>query len=76
MDHNLREMGVGDLAVPKRMRALGEAYYGRAQAYREALAAADAGALAEALARNVYAGARRRPGCAAPACGLYAGGGR
>jgi len=57
MDHNLREMAVGDLAVPKRMRAMGEAYYGRAQAYREALATADQGALAEALARNVYAGA-------------------
>jgi len=61
MDHNLREMGTGDLAVPKRMRALGEAYYGRAQAYREALAAADAGALTEALARNVYAGAPADP---------------
>ncbi len=56
MDHNLREMAVGDLAVPKRMRALGEAYYGRAQAYREALATADEGTLVEALARNVYAG--------------------
>ena len=38
MDHNLREMGIGDLSVPKQMRALGEAYYGRAQAYRAALA--------------------------------------
>lgn len=56
MDHNLREMGVGDLAVPKRMRRLCEAYYGRAQAYRTALAAAGMEALAEALARNVYDG--------------------
>jgi cytochrome b pre-mRNA-processing protein 3 len=55
MDHNLREMGVGDLAVPKRMRRLGEAYYGRAEAYRTALAA-EGEALAEALARNVYGG--------------------
>jgi cytochrome b pre-mRNA-processing protein 3 len=55
MDHNLREMGVGDLAVPKRMRRLGEAYYGRAEAYRAALAA-DGEALAAALARNVYGG--------------------
>jgi len=57
MDHNLREMGVGDLAVPKRMRTLGEAFYGRVLAYRQALAATDDGGLAEALARNVYAGA-------------------
>jgi cytochrome b pre-mRNA-processing protein 3 len=57
MDHNLREMGVGDLAVPKRMRALGEAYYGRTRVYREALAAGDEVALTEALARNIFAGA-------------------
>ena len=37
MDANLREMGVGDLAVPKRMRAFGEAFYGRAVAYDLAL---------------------------------------
>ena len=41
MDDNLREMGVGDLAVPKEMRRMGEAFYGRAQAYRAALAAGD-----------------------------------
>src|SRR5262245_52656516 len=33
MDDNLREMPVGDLAVPKLMRTFGEAFYGRAQAY-------------------------------------------
>ena len=57
MDNNLREMGVGDLAVPKEMRRLGEAFYGRAQAYRAALAADDDEALAETLARNIYGGA-------------------
>ena len=61
MDHNLREMGVGDLAVPKQMRRLGEAYYGRAQAYRAALAAAGSSALVDALARNVYGGAPADP---------------
>ena len=54
MDQNLREMGVGDLAVPKEMRRMGEAFYGRAQAYRAALAAGDEKALAEALKRNIY----------------------
>src|SRR5215467_3304390 len=37
MDDNLREMGVGDLAVPKRMQAFGEAFYGRSRAYDAAL---------------------------------------
>ena len=54
MDHNLREMGVGDLAVPKRMRKLGEAFYGRAGAYRAALAEDDPCALVAALIRNIY----------------------
>jgi cytochrome b pre-mRNA-processing protein 3 len=54
MDHNLREMGTGDLAVPKRMKELGEAYYGRTGAYRAALADGDRNALVEALKRNIY----------------------
>jgi cytochrome b pre-mRNA-processing protein 3 len=61
MDHNLREMGVGDLAVPKEMRRMGEAFYGRAQAYRTALAAADDTDLVGALARNIYGGAAAAP---------------
>jgi cytochrome b pre-mRNA-processing protein 3 len=57
MDHNLREMGVGDLTVPKQMRRMGGAFYDRAQAYREALAAPGDEALAEILTRNIYDGA-------------------
>jgi cytochrome b pre-mRNA-processing protein 3 len=56
MDHNLREMGIGDLKMPKQMRRLGEAYYGRAQAYRTAWAAKDNRALVETLERNIYGG--------------------
>ena len=37
LDDNLREMGVGDLAVPKQMRRFGEAFYGRQAAYLAAL---------------------------------------
>jgi cytochrome b pre-mRNA-processing protein 3 len=55
MDANLREMGVGDLTVPKRMQAFGEAFYGRAAAYDAALAAGDE-ALAQALCKNVLNG--------------------
>jgi len=56
MEHNLREMGIADLKVPKEMQRMGEAYYGRAQAYREAVAAADEQALVDAIARNIYSG--------------------
>ena len=54
MDHNLREMGVGDLTVPRQMKRVGEAYYGRAQAYKAALAQENDQALVEALTRNVF----------------------
>ena len=55
MDHNLREMGISDQGLPRHMQRVGEAFYGRAQAYEAALgAAADEGALTDALARNVY----------------------
>ena len=57
MDHNLREMGIGDMSVPKEMQRMGEAFYGRTQAYRTALAADDPKALPEALGRNIYGNA-------------------
>jgi cytochrome b pre-mRNA-processing protein 3 len=53
LDGNLREMGVGDLAVPKRMRRFGEAFYGRQAAYVAALAAEDPQDFEKALARNI-----------------------
>ncbi|MBR0688624.1 ubiquinol-cytochrome C chaperone [Bradyrhizobium manausense] len=55
MDDNLREMGVGDQTVPKRMRAFGEAFYGRVQAYDQAIEA-DAEALAQAICKNILNG--------------------
>ena len=55
MDANLREMGVGDLAVPKRMRVFGEAFYGRAAAYDAALGSGKE-SLAHALCRNILTG--------------------
>jgi cytochrome b pre-mRNA-processing protein 3 len=51
MDENLREIGTSDLKVPKEMRRLGEAYYGRARAYEGALQ--DRNRWREVLARNV-----------------------
>ena len=56
MDHNLRELGVGDMAIAKRVKAMWEAFHGRAQAYQTPLDANDAAGLAEALGRNVWRG--------------------
>jgi cytochrome b pre-mRNA-processing protein 3 len=56
MDFNLRELGVGDLSVAKKMRAMWEAFHGRATAYQGPLDAGDAAALADAAARNVWRG--------------------
>ncbi|MEO8319295.1 MAG: ubiquinol-cytochrome C chaperone family protein [Bradyrhizobium sp.] len=55
MDDNLREMGVGDLTVPKRMQAFGEAFYGRTAAYDLALTGGHE-ALAQALCKNILNG--------------------
>lgn len=73
MDRNLREMGVGDPSVPKRIKAMIQAYYGRIKAYDAALSAGG-GALLQAIARNVYnaapeTGATPSPG--APALADY-----
>ncbi len=54
LDHALRELGVGDISVGKKMRKLGEALYGRMTAYEAPLRGDDAEALSAGLARNVY----------------------
>ncbi|MDR3531662.1 MAG: ubiquinol-cytochrome C chaperone family protein [Rhodopila sp.] len=62
MDINLREMGVGDLSVGKRNRAMWEAFHGRSAAY--AAAWGDAAGLEAALARNLWRGAEPPAGSA------------
>jgi cytochrome b pre-mRNA-processing protein 3 len=52
MDRSLREMGVGDTGVGKRIKNMVQAFYGRLKAYRETPT------LSEALKRNLY---RERP---------------
>jgi cytochrome b pre-mRNA-processing protein 3 len=57
LDHALRELGVGDLSVGKKMRKLGEAFYGRGKSYDAALGALpDRQPLVDLLARTVYEG--------------------
>ena len=57
MDIALREMGVGDMSVGKKVKTMWEAFHGRAAAYEAALGTGDADALTGALARNVWRGA-------------------
>ena len=66
LDRALREMGVGDLSVAKRMKTLAQAFYGRLEAYEQALAAGGPGSgmLAAAVARNVFADGQPAPDAA------------
>jgi cytochrome b pre-mRNA-processing protein 3 len=54
MDESLREIGVSDLSVGRRVKQMAEAFYGRVAAYDEGLAAADPERLEAALTRNLY----------------------
>lgn len=54
VDHSLRELGIGDTSVPKRMKKLARMFYGRAAAYDAGIEAADTTALAKALERNIF----------------------
>lgn len=56
MDSSLREMGVGDLSVGKRIKRMATAFYGRVEAYDAPLIAGDRAALSDALARNLFRG--------------------
>lgn len=54
IDHSIRELGISDVGVPKRMKKLAARFYGRLEAYAAALEAGDRAALAGALKRNIY----------------------
>lgn len=52
MDRSIRELGVADTGVPKRIKRMGQAYNGRLQVYEDALQNPDA--MRAALSRNLY----------------------
>jgi cytochrome b pre-mRNA-processing protein 3 len=54
LDLTLREIGVQDLGVGRRIKIMAEGFHGRALAYREALGSGQS--LAEVLRRNAYGG--------------------
>ena len=62
LDNTLRELGVGDVSVSKKMRKLGESLYGRMNAYEGPLRAEDVDALAASLAKNIYESADAETG--------------
>ncbi len=54
MDQSLREMGVGDLSVPKKIKTMAKAFYGRVAVYSEALDNDDNQELKDALQLNFF----------------------
>lgn len=56
MDRNLREMGVGDLGIAPKVKAMARAFYGRVAAYEAGLDASELSVLLDALKRNLYRG--------------------
>jgi len=54
VDHSIRELGIGDMGVPKRMKKLAKMFYGRVTSYSQALDAGDRQALTDALKRNIH----------------------
>jgi len=54
LDNSLRELGVGDLSISKKMRKLAESLYGRMSAYEGPIRAGDRDALSAAIARNFH----------------------
>jgi cytochrome b pre-mRNA-processing protein 3 len=54
MDRSLREMGAGDMAVPKKVRKMSEIFYGLMTTLNEAMDRNDRPGVEAVLRRNVY----------------------
>lgn len=57
MDRSIREMGAADVVVPKRIKKMMHAFYGRLDRYVAAIDARDLDALQEGIRLNVFADA-------------------
>lgn len=55
LDQGLRQSGIGDLGVPKRMKKMAQGFYGRIDAYDSAMESDDPAMMESALRRNVTA---------------------
>ncbi len=54
MDLTLREMGVGDIGIAKRIKIMSEAFKGRLTVYSKALEKKDINAMSVYISRNIY----------------------
>ena len=72
LDQSVRISGVGDLGAGRKMKAMGQAFYGRSKAYEAALEAPAAAELEQALARNIF-GSCRDTGSAGPSDSVLKG---
>jgi cytochrome b pre-mRNA-processing protein 3 len=54
MDRSVRELGVGDMGVARRVKQMAQALYGRSAVYSAALSDSDPSALHDALKRNLF----------------------
>ena len=71
MDKSLREMGVGDLGVPKHMKRMMQGFNGRANHYEQALRSDNNELLHEVLIRNVYGTVENPPVSGVQKIALY-----
>lgn len=71
VDHSIRELGIGDAGVPKKMKKLAGMFYGRLESYAAALDSGDHGALAAALRRNFHPEREDAPSMAGLAAYLF-----
>ena len=65
MDRSLREMGAGDLGVPKKIQKMGNLFFGLLAAINEAMDRNDKESLAAVLSRNIYGDAMDHAGALA-----------
>lgn len=72
VDHSIRELGIGDAGVPKKMKKLAGMFYGRLESYASALDRNDGEALAAALKRNFHPEVADGPTMEALAAYLFA----
>lgn len=68
MDRSLREMGISDLAIGKRVGELVKGFYGLLGSLSAALDSGERQALIDALSRNVYESAPNRAAALAEYC--------
>lgn len=54
MDQTLREMGIGDMGIPKHMKRMMKAFNGRMHSYREATHTGDDEVMHDVLKRNLF----------------------